>query len=62
MPVVYLLSATQYNMAILKAATRGRANCEDGVEMNHEATLKLGSINSFLYLSSEFTIMNRAKF
>jgi len=49
-------------MAILKAATMGIVNCEDGVEMNHEATLKLGSINLFLYLSSEFTIMNRAKF
>lgn len=55
-------SAIQYNMAILKAATTGTVNCEDGVEMNHEATLKLGSINLFLYLSSEFTIMNRAKF
>ena len=58
---MYLSSAIQYNMAILKA-TRGIANCEDAVEGNHEATLKLGSINLFLYCSSESTIMNRAKF
>ena len=59
---MYLSSAIQYNTAILKAATTDIANCEDGIELNHEATLKLGSINLFLFLSSEFTIMNRAKF
>jgi len=59
---VYLSSAIQYNMAILKAVTRDIANCEGGVEMNHETALKLGSINLFSYLSSEFSVMNRAKF
>ena len=59
---MYLISAIQYYTAIRKAATRDIANCEDGIEMNHETTLKLGSVNLFLYLSSEFTIMNRAKF